>query len=65
MKKAVPIVALVAGFMAVFPFSIRLADPFFTFPFRNDWDHAVLLIFRNRKESLWSTAYRRTGRIPA
>jgi hypothetical protein len=42
MKKVVLIVALVASFVAVFPLSIRLADPFFTFPFHNDWHHAVL-----------------------
>ena len=44
MKTAVLIVALVASFIALFPLSLRLADPFFTYPFRKDWRHAVLLI---------------------
>jgi hypothetical protein len=28
---------LVISFIAAFPLSIRLADPFFTFPFHKDW----------------------------
>lgn len=51
MKKAVLIVALVASFIAVFPLSVRLADPFFTYPFHKDWYHAVLLIWPDHVEA--------------
>lgn len=51
MKKVVLIVAMVASFIAVFPLSIRLADPFFTFPFHQDWYHAVLLIWPDHVEA--------------
>ena len=51
MKKAVLIVALVASFMAAFPLSVRLADPFFTFPFHKDWHHAGLLIWPDHVEA--------------
>lgn len=53
MKKPVLIVALIASFMAVFPLSVRLADPFFTFPFHHDWAHAVLLIWPDHVEARW------------
>ncbi len=45
MKKAVLIVALVASFIAVFPLSVRVADPFFTYRFHEDWHNTVLLIW--------------------
>lgn len=51
MKKAVLIVVLVASFIAVFPLSVRLADPFFTYPFHEDWHHAVLLIWPDHVEA--------------
>ena len=53
MKTAVLIVALVASFIALFPLSLRLADPFFTYPFRKDWRHAVLLIWPDHVEARW------------
>ena len=53
MKKAVLTFALVASLMALFPVSVRLADPFFTFPFHNEWHHAVLLIWPDRVEARW------------
>lgn len=53
MKKGVLIVALAASFIAMFPLSIRLADPFFTFPFHEDWNHAVLLIWPDHVEARW------------
>lgn len=45
MKKSALIVALVISFIAAFPLSIRLADPFFTFPFHMDWYQCVLLVW--------------------
>jgi hypothetical protein len=51
MKKAVLIVALVTSFIAVFPLSVRFADPFFTYPFYKDWNHAVLLIWPDHVEA--------------
>lgn len=53
MKKAILILALIASFIAMFPLSIRLADPFFTFPFYKDWDHAVLVIWPDHVEARW------------
>jgi hypothetical protein len=50
-KKSVLIVALVASFIAVFPLSVRFADPFFTYPFRKDWHHSVLLIWPDQVEA--------------
>ena len=51
MKKAALIVALIASFVAAFPLSMRLADPFFTFPFRKDWYQCVLLIWPDHVEA--------------
>ena len=51
MKKAVLIIALGATFIAAFPLSVRLADPFFTYPFHKDWHHAVLLIWPDHVEA--------------
>ena len=51
MKKAALVVALVTSFIAVFPLSIRLADPFFTFPFHKDWYHCVLLVWPGHVEA--------------
>jgi len=51
MKRAVLIVALGASFIGVFPLSVRLADPFFTYPFHKDWHHAVLLIWPDHVEA--------------
>jgi hypothetical protein len=53
MKKAFLVVVLVASFIAAFPLSIRLADPFFTYPFHKDWYHAVLLIWPDHVEARW------------
>jgi hypothetical protein len=53
MKKTLLIVALVASFIALFPISLRVADPFFTYPFRKDWQHAVLLIWPDHVEARW------------
>src|SRR5207245_11225931 len=50
-KKAVLIVVLVASFIALFPLSARVADPFFTYPFHKDWHHAVLLIWPDHVEA--------------
>lgn len=36
---------LVISFIAAFPLSIRLADPFFTLPFHKDWYQCVLLVW--------------------
>src|SRR5262249_26052334 len=38
-------------FIAAFPFAIRLADPFFTYPFHKDWHNAVLLIWPDHVEA--------------
>jgi hypothetical protein len=51
MKKVVLKVALVASFIAVFPLAVHLADPFFTYPFHEDWYHAVLLIWADHVEA--------------
>ncbi|MEY2413641.1 MAG: hypothetical protein QOD84_2247 [Acidobacteriaceae bacterium] len=51
MKKVVLIVALVVSFVAVFPLSVRLSDPFFTYPFHKDWHNAVLLIWPDHVEA--------------
>jgi hypothetical protein len=53
MKKTFLVVVLVASFIAAFPLSIRLADPFFTYPFHKDWHHAVLLIWPDHVEARW------------
>ena len=51
MKKAALVFALVASFMAAFPLSMRLADRFFTFPFRKDWYQCVLLVWPDHVEA--------------
>ena len=51
MKKAALVLALVASFVAAFPLSMRLVDPFFTFPFRKDWYHCVLLVWPDHVEA--------------
>jgi hypothetical protein len=53
MKRAVLIIALVASFIALFPLSFRLANPFFTYPFHKNWRHAVLLIWPDHVEARW------------
>jgi hypothetical protein len=51
MKKAVLTVTLVASFIAVSPLSVRLADPFFTYPFHKDSYHPVLLVWPDHVEA--------------
>jgi len=51
MKKAALVLALLATFVAAFPLSMRLADPFFTFPFHRDWYKCVLLIWPDHIEA--------------
>ena len=51
MKKAALVLALVASFVTAFQLSVRLVDPFFTFPFRKDWYQCVLLIWPDHVEA--------------
>ncbi len=53
MKKAILILTLVASFISLIPISLHLANPFFTYPFRTDWRHAVLLIWPDHVEARW------------
>jgi hypothetical protein len=48
-------VFLIVAFIGLFPFSIRLADPFFTRPFRTGWQYQypVLLVWPDRVEMRW------------
>ncbi|HET6179071.1 MAG TPA: hypothetical protein VFE61_19235 [Candidatus Sulfotelmatobacter sp.] len=51
MKKAALVLVLVASFVAAFPLTMRVADPFFSFPFRKDWYHCVLLVWPDHVEA--------------
>lgn len=53
--RRVKIVLLMAGFFALFPISIRLADPLFTYPFRTGWQYQypVLLVWPDHVEMRW------------
>src|SRR5437867_5640043 len=46
---------LVAGFIGLFPISVRVADPAFTHPFRTGWQYSypVLLIWPDHVEMRW------------
>ncbi len=54
-KRIVLIVLLIASFIGLFPISIRLADPFFTHPFRTGWqfEYPVLLVWSDHVEIRW------------
>jgi hypothetical protein len=54
-KKAAFIALLVTSFIGLFPLSIRLADPFFTYPFRTGWQYQypVLLVWPDHVEMRW------------
>lgn len=50
--------SLVAAFFLIsvvvlFPLSVRIADPFFTRPFRPGWSYPVLLVWPDRVEVRW------------
>ena len=51
----VKILLLIAGFVGLFPISIRLADPLFTYPFRTGWQYQypVLLVWPDHVEMRW------------
>jgi hypothetical protein len=54
MKKAGLVVILIVSFMALFPISWRLADPFFTHPFRKGLHNdPVLLVCPDHVEIHW------------
>jgi hypothetical protein len=55
-KRAALIVLKVISFVALFPLSVRLADPFFTQPFQPNWIHPVLLIWSDHAEVRWFSA---------
>lgn len=48
-------VFMVVAFVGLFPLSIRVADPFFTHPFRTGWQHSypVLLVWPDHVEMRW------------
>jgi hypothetical protein len=54
-KKIVCSVLLLASFVACFPISIRVADPFFTHPFRTGWQYQypILLVWPDHVEMRW------------
>jgi len=54
-KKAILLVLLIASFIGLFPISARLADPFFTHPFRTglQYEYPVLLVWSDRVELRW------------
>jgi hypothetical protein len=54
-KKIVFRVLVAASFIALFPISVRLADPLFTHPFRTGWqyEYPVLLVWPDHVELRW------------
>jgi hypothetical protein len=55
MKRVVLIVLLAGSFAAVFPLSVRLSDPLFTYPFRTGWQYRypVLMVWADHVEMRW------------
>jgi hypothetical protein len=55
LRNAVLVSLLAATFIGLFPLSVRLADPFFTHPFRAGWQYKspVLLVWPERVELRW------------
>src|SRR5258708_3323536 len=53
--KIVLILLVAASFVGLFPISVRLADPLFTYPFRTGWqyEYPVLLVWPDRVEMRW------------
>ena len=54
-KRIVPVVLLIVSFVGFFPISIRVADPFFTHPFRTGWQYPypILLVWPDHVEMRW------------
>jgi hypothetical protein len=54
-SRRVRLALLVAGFVGLYPISIRVADPLFTYPFRTGWQYQypVLLVWPDHVEMRW------------
>jgi hypothetical protein len=48
-------VILISAFVGLFPISVHVADPFFTYPFRTGWQfqYPVLLVWPDHVEMRW------------
>lgn len=66
LKRVVLIILLAGSFVAVFPISVRLGDPLFTYPFRTGWQYKypVLLIWPDHVEMRWFQDVSEVSPIP-